>query len=207
MNRSNDVMSLDIPLPADADLPEDLQKYFGVCREKLGLLPNVLAAYSHDAEQLRTFSRFYNAMMFGESGLSNLEKEMIAVVVSSANHCFYCLTAHGANVREYSGDPVLGELMVMNYRAADLSDRQRAMLDFTDKLTRTPHAIDDADRNALRAAGFFREGHLGHRERGRLLQHDEPRRERGRDATEPGIPRYAPLIAPAAPKCRYRRPS
>jgi uncharacterized peroxidase-related enzyme len=79
---------------------------------------------------------------------------MIAVVVSSANHCFYCLTAHGCNVREYAQNPVLGELMVMNYRAAELSDRHRAMLDFADKLTRTPDEIDEADRQRLRDAGF-----------------------------------------------------
>jgi uncharacterized peroxidase-related enzyme len=92
--------------------------------------------------------------MFGESGLSNLEKEMIAVVVSSANHCFYCLTAHGCNVREYSQNPVLGELMVMNYRAADLSARHHAMLDFADKLTTAVDAIGESDRQALRDNGF-----------------------------------------------------
>ena len=148
------IIGLDIPLPERDALPEDLQKYFAVCDEKLGMLPNVLAAYSHDAEQLRTFSKFYNALMFGESGLSPLEREMIAVVVSSQNHCFYCLTAHGSAVRQYSGDPALGELMVMNYRAADLSDRHRAMLDFAVKLTERAHEIDDPDRQALRDAGF-----------------------------------------------------
>lgn len=154
MNQPDHVIALNIPLPDGSELPDDLQKYFAVCREKLGLIPNVLTAYSHDAEQLRTFSRFYNALMFGESGLSNLEKEMIAVVVSCANHCFYCLTAHGCNVREYSENPVLGELMVMNYRAADLSARHRAMLDFADKLTVACHAIDESDRQTLRDNGF-----------------------------------------------------
>ncbi|TDJ61379.1 MAG: alkylhydroperoxidase [Proteobacteria bacterium] len=154
MHQPDHIIALDIPLPAESDLPEDLQKFFAVCREKLGLVPNVLTAYSHDAEQLRTFSRFYNALMFGESGLSKLEKEMIAVVVSSANHCFYCLTAHGCNVREYSQNPVLGELMVMNYRAADLTARHRAMLDFADKMTTASHAIGESDRQALRDNGF-----------------------------------------------------
>ncbi len=148
------IIALDIPLPDRDELPEDLQKYFAICDEKLGMLPNVLAAYSHDAEQLRTFSKFYNALMFGESGLSPLEREMIAVVVSSYNHCFYCLTAHGAGVRDYSGDPALGELMVMNYRAADLSDRHRAMLDFAAKITERSHEIDEPDRQALRDVGF-----------------------------------------------------
>jgi len=154
MNQADHIIALNIPLPDEADLSEDLQKFFGICRDKLGLIPNVLAAYSHDEEQLRTFSRFYNALMFGPSGLSNLEKEMIAVVVSCANHCFYCLTAHGCNVREYSENPVLGELMVQNYRAAELSPRHRAMLDFADKLTRTTHEIDESDRQGLRDNGF-----------------------------------------------------
>ncbi|MGE4617707.1 MAG: peroxidase-related enzyme [Gammaproteobacteria bacterium] len=148
------IIALDIPLPERDDLPEDLQKYFAICEEKLGMLPNVLAAYSHDAEQLRTFSKFYNALMFGDSGLSPLEREMIAVVVSSYNHCFYCLTAHGSAVRAYSGDPALGELLVMNYRAADLSERHRAMLDFAVKVTELSHEIEESDRQTLRDSGF-----------------------------------------------------
>ncbi len=154
MNQPDHIIALNIPLPDESDLPEDLQKFFSICREKLGLIPNVLSAYSHDDEQLRTLSRFYNALMFGKSGLSNLEKEMIAVVVSCANHCFYCLTAHGCNVREYSENPVLGELMVQNYRSADLEPRHRAMLDFADKLTRATHEISESDRQRLRDNGF-----------------------------------------------------
>lgn len=150
----DDIIALDIPLPETGELSEDMQKYFAVCEEKLGMVPNVLRAYSHEEEQLRTFSRFYNAIMFADTGLTPLEREMIAVVVSSQNHCFYCLTAHGAAVRQYSGDPALGELMVMNYRAADLSERHRAMLDFAVKLTTSNDAIDEPDRQALRDAGF-----------------------------------------------------
>ena len=148
------IMALDIPLPAREELPEDLQKYLAVCDEKLGMVPNVLTAYSHEAEQLRTFSRFYNALMFADTGLTPLEREMIAVAVSSQNHCFYCLTAHGNAVRQYSGDPALGELIAMNYRAADLSVRHRAMLDFAVKVTLHCDAIDEPDRQALRDAGF-----------------------------------------------------
>ncbi len=148
------VTALDIPQPSRAELPEDMQKYFAKCDQKLGMLPNVLAAYSHNIDQLRTFSHFYNTLMFGESGLSKLEREMIAVAVSSTNQCFYCQVAHGASVREYSGDPKLGELMVMNYRAADLSPRQRAMLDFAAKMTTASYSIGEPDRQALRDAGF-----------------------------------------------------
>lgn len=92
--------------------------------------------------------------MLADSGLSKLEREMIAVVVSSANRCFYCLSAHGAAVRQLSGDPELGELMVMNWRAADLDARQAAMLEFAWKLTREPEAVVESDRQALREAGF-----------------------------------------------------
>ena len=148
------ITALDLPLPAHDQLPEDYQKYFSVCEEKLGMVPNVLKAYSQNATQLDVFSRFYNELMFGDSGLSNLEKEMIAVAVSSSNACYYCQVAHGAAVREYSGDPKLGELMVMNYRVAELSERHRAMLDFAVKLTESPNEMSEDDRQALRDVGF-----------------------------------------------------
>ncbi|MBO6894052.1 MAG: peroxidase-related enzyme [Roseibium sp.] len=135
-------------------LSEKTQAYFSLCEEKLGLVPNVLKAYSFDETKLRAFTDMYNDLMLADSGLTKLEREMIAVAVSSVNHCFYCLTAHGAAVRELSGDPVLGELMVMNYRVADLSERQRAMLEFAVKLTEKPAEIVESDRQALREAGF-----------------------------------------------------
>ncbi|KZM51115.1 peroxidase-related enzyme [Labrenzia sp. OB1] len=139
--------------PGEA-LSEKTQAYFDLCQEKLGMVPNVLKAYSFDETKLRAFTDMYNELMLAESGLTKLEREMIAVTVSSVNHCFYCLAAHGAAVRELSGDPILGEMMVMNYRAADLSSRQRAMLDFAVKLTQTPAEIVEADRQLLRDAGF-----------------------------------------------------
>jgi len=106
------VMALDIP-PLD-NFDDDIDAYFAKCREKLGLIPNVLSAYSFDQEKLRAFMALYNDLMLADSGLSKLEREMIAVVVSAVNSCFYCLSAHGASVRQLSGDPVLGEQMVMN---------------------------------------------------------------------------------------------
>lgn len=154
MSQPKYVIALDIPLPGRAELDPDMQKYFAKCDEKLGMVPNVLAAYSFDQNKLRAFAGLYNDLMLAPSGLSKLEREMIAVAVSSVNHCFYCLTAHGAAVRQLSGDPKLGELMVMNYRAAELSPKQRAMLDFAVKLTETPDRIAEADRQALRDAGW-----------------------------------------------------
>lgn len=158
MSQPDTLTALDLPVPEHQQLPEEIRNFFDLCQEKLGLVPNVLKAYSQNLAQLNVFSRFYNELMFGESELTALEKEMIAVVVSCSNHCFYCLVAHGAAVREYSGDPILGELMVMNYRAAELSPRQRAMLDFADKLTREPNHINEADRQALRDVGFTDQG-------------------------------------------------
>ena len=142
---------------ADADeatLPEDLRPYFQKCRDKLGFVPNVLRAWLVRPEKLRTFIRMYDELMLGPSGLSKLEREMIAVAVSSWNRCYYCLVAHGAAVRKLSGDPELGEMMAFNYRVAELPTRQRAMLDYAVKLTAEPHAIGQADRDALSAHGF-----------------------------------------------------
>ena len=117
-------------------------------------MPNVLKAYAFDMATLEAFVGYYNDLMLAPSGLSKLEREMIAVAVSSQNRCFYCLVAHGAAVRALSGDPVLGEQMAMNYRAARLTKRQWAMLDFAVKLTAEPWAIEEDDRAKLRKAGF-----------------------------------------------------
>jgi uncharacterized peroxidase-related enzyme len=140
-------------LPPEKLSPE-MQAYFSKCEEKLGFVPNVLKAYAFDMPKLSAFVAMYNDLMLAPSGLSKLEREMIAVAVSSHNKCYYCLVAHGAAVRALSGDPPLGELIAMNYRAARLSPRERAMLDFAVKLTAEPWSMEDADREALRRAGF-----------------------------------------------------
>lgn len=137
-----------------AELSASMDAYFKKCEEKLGFVPNVLKAYAFDMAKLEAFVALYNDLMLAPSGLSKLEREMIAVVVSAQNRCYYCLVAHGAAVRALSGDPVLGELMVMNYRAARLDPRQRAMLDFAAKLTAEPWAVEEEDRARLRQAGF-----------------------------------------------------
>ncbi|MFD3188688.1 peroxidase-related enzyme [Sedimentitalea sp. HM32M-2] len=135
-------------------LPEETQRYFDICVEKLGLVPNVLRAHAFDIAKLDAFTAMYNDLMLSDSGLSKLDREMIAVVVSSINRCFYCLVAHGAAVRQLSGDPALGEMLVMNYRVAPLTERQRAMLEFAEKVTTASASIQEADRQALRDAGF-----------------------------------------------------
>lgn len=149
----DDVPIITLNLPA-AKLSPAMAAYFKKCQDKLGFVPNVLAAYAFDNAKLETFVAMYNDLMLGESGLSKLEREMIAVAVSSQNRCYYCLTAHGAAVRQYSGNPLLGEQIVMNYRAARLNKRQRAMLDFVVKLTAQPWSVEEGDRERLRRAGF-----------------------------------------------------
>ena len=139
---------------ATAKLSPAMVAYFKKCQDKLGFVPNVLVAYAFDMTKLETFVAMYNDLMLGDSGLSKLEREMIAVVVSSQNRCYYCLTAHGAAVRQYSGNPLLGEHLVMNYRVARLNKRQRAMLDFAVKLTASPWSVEEGDRERLRRVGF-----------------------------------------------------
>ncbi|SMX30715.1 peroxidase-related enzyme [Actibacterium lipolyticum] len=143
-----------LDLPMVEPLPDGTQKYFDICVEKLGMVPNVLKAYAFDITKLDTFTAMYNDLMLGDSALSKLEREMIAVVVSSINRCWYCQVAHGAAVRQLSGDPKLGEAMVMNYRVAPLDPRQRAMLDFAAKLTESSSKIEETDRATLREVGF-----------------------------------------------------
>lgn len=143
-----------LDLPMVSPLPDATRKYFDICTEKLGLVPNVLKAYAFDIDKLNAFTAIYNNLMLAESGLTKLEREMIAVCVSSLNRCWYCQVAHGAAVRELSGDPVLGEALVMNWRVAPLTAKQRAMLEFAEKLTLASSKIEEADRQALRDAGF-----------------------------------------------------
>ena len=145
------VIALNLP---PAKLSPAMQAYFKKCEQKLGFVPNVLLAYAFDNAKLEPFVAMYNELMLGESGLSKLEREMIAVAVSSQNRCYYCLTAHGAAVRQYSGNPLLGEQIVMNYRVARTGKRERAMLDFAVKLTAAPWSVEEADRERLRRAGF-----------------------------------------------------
>ena len=138
-------------------LDDGMKKYFKICQEKIGFIPNVLLSYAFRPEKLKNFVATYNELMLGDSGLSKLEREMIAVVVSSINHCFYCVVAHSQAVRQLSGDDVLSETLSVNYRAANLEKRQKLMLDFAYKLTSQPYLIEDADRQSLRDVGFQEE--------------------------------------------------
>jgi uncharacterized peroxidase-related enzyme len=141
-------------LPPVDPLPEATQRYLDLCAEKLGLVPNVIRAYLFDIAKLDAFTAMYNDLMLAPSGLSKMEREMIAVVVSSLNRCLYCQVAHGAALRQLSGDPAWAETVMLNWRAARLSPRQSAMLAFVEKVTLDSHRIQEPDRQALREAGF-----------------------------------------------------
>jgi len=143
-----------LPVADPAALDEDLRAVYAKCVEKLGFVPNVLQAYSFRPQRLRNFMAMYNELMLAPSGLTKLEREMVAVVVSSANRCYYCLVAHGQAVRKLSRDAELGEMMAIDYRVAKLDRRQRGMLDFAWKLTVTPHDVGDADRARLAEVGL-----------------------------------------------------
>lgn len=143
-----------LDLPMVDPLPAQTQKYFDICQDKLGMVPNVLKAHAFDIGKLNAFTALYNDLMLTDSGLTKLEREMVGVVVSATNHCFYCLTAHGAAVRELSGDPKLGEALVMNWRVASVTPRQRAMLGFAEKVTLSSAHIEESDRATLRDHGL-----------------------------------------------------
>jgi uncharacterized peroxidase-related enzyme len=149
--RDQSIIALDLePAPLDADV----QSYFAKCTEKLGFVPNVLLAYAFDLAKLKAFIAMSDDLMLAPSGLTRIEREMIAVVVSSANHCHYCVVSHGAALRKFSGDPELGDTIAINYRAAKLDARTRGMLDFVWKLNETPWKVGEPDRKVLREAGF-----------------------------------------------------
>src|SRR5260370_6710667 len=152
-NAAQDDVEVTAVAVAPGKLSPGMEAYFRKCDEKLGFVPNVLKAFAFDDAKLQAFVNYRQELVQNAATLSKLEIEMIATVVSSQNRCFYCITAHGNAVRQL-GDPVLGEMMVMNYRAARLPKRQRAMLDFAVKLTTQPWEVEEEDRERLRRAGF-----------------------------------------------------
>lgn len=143
-----------LAVPDEQDLPADIQELFAQMRQKPGFVPNVYRAYGLRPHQLRGFIALYSSIMEEESGLTKAEREMIAVAVSAQNHCFYCLTSHGAALRIRAKNAVLADTVAANYRAADLTPRQRAMLDFAVKITLASDTCSDEDIAGLHAHGF-----------------------------------------------------
>ena len=148
------VTALNLELKQKNDEVINASDYLKIVKEKIGFVPNVLNAFSKFPKQFEGFTKLYNSLMLGESGLSKLEREMIAVTVSAENQCFYCLVAHGAAVRELSEDPQLGERLASNFESANLSKKHKAMLRFVRTLTKNPSTINDNDRQILTNEGF-----------------------------------------------------
>src|SRR5918997_3582650 len=141
------------PVPDESELPEDLQGLFKKAREKLGFVPNVFRAYSFRPERLSAWFNHYRQLHEPTDELTAAEREMIAVVVSMENGCLYCLVAHGAALREELGDPVMADRITLDWRrAGGLTERQRAICAFAEKLTLRPVESTEADLDALRAA-------------------------------------------------------
>ena len=152
--QKGNLTKLDLDYEGTKDGEDQVKNYLEIVQQKLGFIPNVLAAFAKFPKQFEGFTKLYNALMLGESGLTKLEREMIAVTVSSENHCFYCLVAHGSAVRELSNDPQLGERIAANFRSAELPKKQEELLNFTKKLTKDPSEIGENDRKKLRDVGY-----------------------------------------------------
>ena len=142
------------PVPRLEDLPADIRARIAAVQEKAGFIPNVFLVLAHRPDEFRAFFDYHDALMAKEGGLSKGDRELIVVATSAANDCHYCVVAHGALVRIYEKNPLLADQVAVNYRKADLSSRQRAMLDFALKVTLRSGEIDDADFAALRGHGF-----------------------------------------------------
>ena len=142
------------PVPQLAELPDDIRSRILAVQEKSGFVPNVFLALAHRPAEFRAFFAYHDALMEKDGGLSKAEREMIVVATSNANQCQYCVVAHGAILRIRAKNPLLADQVAVNYRKADITPRQRAMLDFAMKVSQQAYAISDEDFVALRAHGF-----------------------------------------------------
>jgi len=142
------------PIPDLADLPDDIREMVLGVQEKAGFIPNVFLALAHRPAELRAFFAYHDALMEKDGGLSKAEREMIVVATSGANQCLYCVVAHGAILRIRAKDPLIADQVAINYRKADITPKQMAMLDFAMKVSQNAEALSDADCDALRRHGF-----------------------------------------------------
>jgi uncharacterized peroxidase-related enzyme len=145
------------PVPELKDLPEDMRSRILKVQEKSGFVPNVFLVLAHRPDEFRAFFAYHDALMEKESGLTKAEREMIVVATSAANQCLYCVVAHGAILRIRAKNPLISDQVATNYRKADITPRQVAMLDFAMKVSRESERVDEADFAAMRAAGFTEE--------------------------------------------------
>jgi uncharacterized peroxidase-related enzyme len=142
------------PVPELTDLPEDVRARILAVQEKAGFVPNVFLAFAHRPEEFRAFFAYHDALMEKDIGLTKAEREMIVVATSGANRCQYCVVAHGAILRIRAKNPRVADQVALNHRRAEITPRQRAMLDFAMKVCSASHTIEEADFAQLRAHGF-----------------------------------------------------
>ena len=142
------------PIPSIDSLPEDMRARILAVQEKSGFVPNVFLALAHRPAEFRAFFAYHDALMDKEGGLTKAEREMIVVATSGANQCQYCVVAHGAILRIRAKNPHVADQVAVNYRKADITPKQKTMLDFAMKVSRQAEEIGDADFAAMRAAGF-----------------------------------------------------
>jgi uncharacterized peroxidase-related enzyme len=142
------------PLPALAELPDDIRARIVAVQDKAGFVPNVFLAWAHRPDEFRAFFAYHDALMEKPGGLTKAEREMIVVATSSINHCHYCVIAHGAILRIRAKQPLIADQIAINYLNADVTPRQRALLDFAVKVAARSHAVDDADFAVLRGHGL-----------------------------------------------------
>ena len=142
------------PVPELDELPDDLRDRIMAVQEKAGFVPNVFLALAHRPNECRAFFDYHDALMLRDGGLSKAEREMIVVSTSGANDCQYCVVAHGAILRIYAKNPLVADQVAINFRKADITDRQRAMLTFAEKVALNSAALEEADYEAVRSHGF-----------------------------------------------------
>jgi len=142
------------PVPTLADLPQDIRARILEVQDKAGFVPNVFTVLAHRPDEFRAFFAYHDALMLKDGGLSKADREMIVVATSGANDCLYCVVAHGALLRIYAKNPFIADQVAVNHHKADLTPRQRAMLDFALKVALRSSAIDEADHACLRDHGF-----------------------------------------------------
>jgi uncharacterized peroxidase-related enzyme len=143
-----------LPVPDRADVPESVTKLWDKSEEAMGFVPNVFRTQAFNSDQFLAWWKYFNLLVNKDGYLSNAEREMIGVVVSGINGCTYCAISHGAALREFSQDPVTADLVAVNWRQADLSDRQRAIAEYADLLTKAPETVEEDDLEPLRDAGL-----------------------------------------------------
>lgn len=145
------------PVPALDDLPDDIRERIAAVQEKSGFIPNVFLTLAHRPDEFRAFMAYHDALMDKPGNLAKAEREMIVVATSAVNQCQYCVIAHGAILRIRAKDPLLADQVATNYRKADITVRQKAMLDFAMKVSQTAHLVGEADFDTLKSHGFTEE--------------------------------------------------